>query len=280
VSGRSASASPARRKLSRSGCEAAARDRALFRRYRDGGDPNGREVLVRRFLPLARHLAARYARGEEPYDDLLQVACLALLRAIDRFDPARGAAFSTFAVPTIRGELKRHYRDKTWAVRVPRGLQDLAVAVTSARERLTVDLGRPATVGELAEHMGICECAVLEALRAGDAHSAASLDVASGREGSGVPLRDTLAYHEHGYDLADERASLDDLLDTLSRREREIVRLRFEEDLTQRQIGRRVGISQMQVSRILRNAIAALAATAESERAHATAPLSPVAAAH
>jgi RNA polymerase sigma-B factor len=245
----------------------------LFRRYRHGADPADREAIVRQYLPLARHLAAEFCSGGEPYDDLVQVASLALVRAIDRFDPTRGTAFSTFAVPTIRGELKRHYRDATWAVRVPRRLQDLAVAATSARERLSIDLGRSATVRELAEFMAISECAALEALRAGDAHSAASLDGCRGWAEPGLPLRDTLPYYEQGYELADERAALDDLLDTLTWREREVLRLRYEEDLTQRQIGRRIGISQMQVSRILRDAIAALAATAASEGARARTPL-------
>jgi RNA polymerase sigma-B factor len=249
--------------VARAGRAPAARDRLLFRRYRDGADPVDRDEMVRRFMPLARQLATRYAGGDEPYDDLLQVACLALVRAIDRFDPDRGVAFSSYAVPTIRGEIKRHYRDRTWAVRVPRGLQELAAAATAERERLTADLGRSPTVRELAERLHVSECALIDALLAGDAHDAMSLERPRGEDDGELTLGDGLAYHEPGYDLADARASLDRLLGTLCRRDREVLRLRFEEDLTQREIGRRIGISQMHVSRIIRGAIEQLGDAAE-----------------
>jgi RNA polymerase sigma-B factor len=237
--------------------------RRLFLRYRDRRDPVDREAMVRRYLPLARQLAARYSGGNEPFDDLLQVASIALVRAIDRFDPGRGVAFSSYAVPTIRGELKRHYRDKTWAVRVPRTLQERAVAVLSERERLSTELGRSPTVRELAERQGIGEPALLDALRAGDAHDAMSLE-APNADDDGLALSDTVPYHERGYDLADQRELVDRLLHTLCRRDREVMRLRFEEDLTQREIGLRIGVSQMHVSRILRDAIATLAESAET----------------
>jgi RNA polymerase sigma-B factor len=241
----------------------AARDRLLFRRYRNRADASARETLVQCYLPLARHIAARFRGGGEPYEDLVQVASLALVRAIDRFEPDRGAAFSSFAMPTISGELKRHFRDKTWAVRVPRSLQDFAVAVSAARERLSVDLGRSPTLRELARHLGIDEHLLLDALMAGDAYTATSLETPVLQDAGSIhTLGDTLAYHERGYDLADERASLERLLDTLTSRDREIVRLRFEEDMTQREIGQRMGISQMHVSRVLRAAIAALAEAA------------------
>jgi RNA polymerase sigma-B factor len=252
-----------RRGVARAGRAPAARDRLLFRRYRDAADPVDRDELVRRFMPLARQLAARYAGGDEPYDDLLQVACLALVRAIDRFDPDRGVAFSSYAVPTIRGEIKRHYRDKTWAVRVPRDLQELAVAATAERERLTADLGRSPTARELAERLHVSECALLDAVRAGDAYDAMSLELPRGEDDSELTLGDVLPYHERGYEMADARASLDRLLRTLCRRDREVLRLRFEEDLTQREIGRRIGVSQMHVSRIIRGAIEELGETAE-----------------
>jgi RNA polymerase sigma-B factor len=253
-----------RRGVARAGRSPAARDRLLFRRYRDAADPVDRDELVRRFMPLARQLAARYAGGDEPYDDLLQVACLALVRAIDRFDPERGVAFSSYAVPTIRGEIKRHYRDRTWAVRVPRDLQERAVAATAERERLTADLGRSPTVRELAARLDVSECALLDAVRAGDAYDAMSLDLARGEDDSEITLGDALPYHERGYDVADARASLDRLLGTLCWRDREVLRLRFEEDLTQREIGRRIGISQMHVSRIIRGAIEELAEAADA----------------
>ena len=222
--------------VARAGRAPAARDRLLFRRYRDADDPVDRDELVRRFMPLARQLAARYAGGGEPYDDLLQVACLALVRAIDRFDPDRGVAFSSFAVPTIRGEIKRHYRDRTWVVRVPR---------------------------ELAERLNVSESAVHQAVLAGHAHSAMSLEVPRGEDDAELTLGETIQCHERGYDVADARASLDWLLGTLCRRDREVLRLRFEEDLTQREIGLRIGVSQMHVSRIIRGAIEELGETAE-----------------
>jgi RNA polymerase sigma-B factor len=249
--------------VARAGRAPAARDRLLFRRYHDESDPVDRDDLVRRFMPLARKVAARYAGGNEPYDDLLQVACLALVRAIDRFDPSRGVAFSSFVVPTMRGEIKRHYRDKTWAVRVPRDLQDLAMAVSAERERMSRDLGRSPTARELCERMDISEDRLVDALSAGDAHDATSLEVPRGGDDSECTLRDTLPYHERGYDVADARASLDRLLRTLRRRDREVLRLRFVEDLTQREIGERIGVSQMHVSRILRDLITELGETAE-----------------
>ena len=249
--------------VARAGRAPAARDRLLFRRYRDADDPVDRDELVRRFMPLARQLAARYAGGGEPYDDLLQVACLALVRAIDRFDPDRGVAFSSFAVPTIRGEIKRHYRDRTWVVRVPRELQELAVAATAERERLSADLGRSPTDRELAERLNVSESAVHQAVLAGHAHSAMSLEVPRGEDDAELTLGETIQCHERGYDVADARASLDWLLGTLCRRDREVLRLRFEEDLTQREIGLRIGVSQMHVSRIIRGAIEELGETAE-----------------
>jgi RNA polymerase sigma-B factor len=253
----------AREGVARAGGAPAARDRLLFRRYHDRTDPVDRDELVRRFMPLARQVAARYAGGVEPYEDLLQVASLALVRAIDRFDPSRGVAFSSFVVPTMRGEIKRHYRDKTWAVRVPRGLQDLAMAVRAERGRLSRELGRSPTARELCERMAIDECELLDAIHAGDAWSATSLEVPRVGDDSETALRDTLAYHERGYELADARVSLERLLRTLCRRDREVVRLRFEEDLTQREIGERMDLSQMHVSRILQTIVAQLGETAE-----------------
>jgi RNA polymerase sigma-B factor len=253
----------ARQGVARAGCAPAARDRLLFHRYRDETDPVDRDELVRRFMPLARQVAARYAGGAEPFDDLLQVACIALVRAIDRFDPNRGVAFSSYVVPTMRGEIKRHYRDKTWAVRVPRALQDLALAVSAERERMGTVLGRSPTARELCERLEISEDELLDALHAGEAWDATSLDVRRGDDESELTLGDTLPYEEPGYELADVRASLECLVRTLCRRDREVVRLRFEEDLTQREIGKRVGVSQMHVSRLLRTITDELAETAD-----------------
>ena len=253
-----------RRGVARAGPAPAARDRLLFRRYRDERDPIDRDELLRRFMPLARQIASDYAGGTEPYDDLLQVACLALVRAIDRFDPGRGAAFSSYAVPTIRGELKRHFRDKTWAVRVPRNLQELAISAGRARDCLSATLGRAPTAPELSAHLNVDEGALLEALRAGAAHTAASLELPRSEQEPELTLGDSLPYHERGYEVVDARVSLEHLLCTLSRRDREILRLWFEEDLTQREIGARVGLSQMHVSRIIRGAVGQLGEAAEA----------------
>jgi RNA polymerase sigma-B factor len=251
------------RGVARAGRAPAARDRLLFRRYRDAADSVDRDEMVLRFMPLARRLAARYAGGDEPYDDLLQVASLALVRAIDRFDPDRGVAFSSYAIPTICGEIKRHYRDRTWAVRVPRSVQELAVAASPERARLTADLGRSPTVRELAERLHVSECALREAVTARNARDAVSLELPSAEGDSELTLGDVLAYHERGYDVVDARASLDGLLRTLCRRDREVLRLRFDEDLTQREIAGRIGVSQMHVSRIIRRAIEELSETTQ-----------------
>jgi RNA polymerase sigma-B factor len=234
-------------------------DRALFERYLDQRDPMDREMLVERFLPLARQLARRYARPDEPFDDLFQVACLGLINAIERFDLDRGVAFSSFAVPTIVGEIKRYFRDRTWSVRVPRDLQDLALKVGRAMTELTVRLHREPTVAEIVEQVGVCEEDVLEALEAYGAHKASSLDEPHRSDDDGTDtLGDVLGIEEHGFACAEDRATIDLLLRAITPREREVLRLRFEEDLTQGEIGEQIGLSQMQVSRIIRQAVARL----------------------
>jgi RNA polymerase sigma-B factor len=251
---------PPVRQRRHAGCdelERARRDRALFERYRDPADPVDRDVLVERFLPLARQLAARCPRATEPLDDLFQVACLGLVKAIDRFDVDRETAFSSYAVPTIMGELKRYFRDKTWPVRVPRDLKELALRVERAAERLTRDeLGRPPSVSELAEAVQASHEEVLEALEAITSYHSVSLDARRHNdEDDEATLADSLGQADNGYGQAEQRVLLDGLLRHLNPREREVVRLRFEEDLTQQEIGDRIGISQMQVSRILRASI-------------------------
>jgi RNA polymerase sigma-B factor len=236
------------------------RDALLFDRYRRTRDPRVREELVQRFLPLARSLAGRYQRSNEPFDDLIQVASLGLVKAIDRFDPDNGASFSSYAVPTILGELKRHFRDRTWSVRVPRGLQESSMKVDKEVERLRTQLGRGPTVQELSAGTGLSEEDVLEALQAGDAHSATSLETPRSREEEEGTLADTLGADDDGFALAEDRATLASLLTILSDRDLEVLRLRFEEDMSQAQIGEIIGVSQMQVSRILRRAVAALRA--------------------
>jgi RNA polymerase sigma-B factor len=245
----------------------AAQDRALFARYLDQRDPVDREMLIERFLPLARQLARRYQRPEEPFDDLYQVACLGLVKAIDRFDLEREVAFSSYAVPTILGEIKRYFRDRTWSVRVPRDLQELALKVDRAVSGLSLDLHRQPTVAEIAARLGAEEEDVLEALEASGAYRATSLDAPRATEDdSGETLGDTLGTEEHGFALAEDRATIARLMRSLGPREREVLRLRFEEDLTQGEIGERIGVSQMQVSRIIRQSLGRLRSFAATDR--------------
>jgi RNA polymerase sigma-B factor len=240
-------------------------DRRLLVRYRAGGDPAAREQLVERFLPLARQLARRYQRGGEQLDDLVQVASLGLLKAIDRFDPARETAFSSFAVPTILGELKRHFRDKGWAVRVPRDLQEMAVRVDRVADDMSRELGRAPTPGEIAERTGASLEQVLEAREASAAYRAVSLDrPRSEEDDDGDSYSDAFGIEDPGFGLAEDSATVDRLMRVLTEREREVLRLRFEEDLTQSEIGQRVGVSQMHVSRLIRQSIARLRDEANS----------------
>jgi RNA polymerase sigma-B factor len=227
-------------------------DRQLFARYRESGDPRARDELVERFLPLARRLAARYQRAEEPFEDLVQVAALGLIKAVERYDPARGTAFSSFAVPTITGELRRYFRDHTWAIHVPRELQERTLEVQRARERLWLSLGRSPTVGEVAGAIGRAEEVVLEALQAASAYRAGSLDQPRGPEGEQETVGAGVGEEDRGFLLAEQRARLEPLTRILTERERDVLRLRFAEDLTQAEIGERIGVSQMQVSRIIR----------------------------
>ncbi len=237
-------------------------DRELFARARVG-DERAREQLAERYLPLARRLARRYQRSEEPLEDLEQVASLGLLKAIDRFDADRDVAFSSFAVPTILGEVKRHFRDRTWSVRVPRDLQELALRVDRAAAELSLDKRRAPTIAELAEAVGTTEEQVLEALRAAGAYHAGSLDAPprAGRPDADAPgesLADALGEEEEGFEQAENRATLAPLLAHVSHRERLVLVMRFGEDMTQTEIGERIGVSQMQVSRLIRQALARL----------------------
>ena len=240
-------------------------DRRLLERYHREGDPAAREALVQRFLPLARQLARRYQRGGEPLDDLIQVASLGLLKAIDRFDPARETAFSSFAVPTILGELKRHFRDKGWSVRVPRDLQELAVKVEPVAEELARELGRAPTPAEIAERIGATLEQVLEAREAAGAYRAVSLDRPRDGRGRGGrrPRGRRSASRTPASASAEDAATVERLMRVLTEREREVLRLRFAEDLTQSEIGERVGVSQMHVSRLIRQSVARLREAAD-----------------
>jgi RNA polymerase sigma-B factor len=229
--------------------------RELLRRWHADGDAHARAVVAERMLPLAHGLARRYSGRGEPLDDLEQVACVGLLKAIDRFDPARGAKFTTFAVPTIAGELKRHFRDRGWMLRVPRDVQELTARLASAREALTSELGRAPRVEELARDAGASVERAVEAMNAADAYRTQSLD--EPRVDGAEPAA-ALACADEGFERAEERFMLERGLGALAPREREILRLRFAEGLTQREIAAAVGLSQMHVSRLIRRSVAAL----------------------
>jgi RNA polymerase sigma-B factor len=231
----------------------------LFERWQHDRDPRAREELVARFLPLSRKLARRYSGAREPFDDLLQVASLGLVKAIDRYDPGRETAFSSFAVPTILGELKRYFRDLGWAVHVPRGAQELAVKVEEVNHRLTARDGRAPSVQALAQYMELAVEDVLDALETARAHHAASLDAPhDDGDGDGGSLVETFGRSDQRLTNADDRLTVSAAARLLTEREREVLSLRFVDDLTQSEIAARVGVSQMQVSRILRRSIARL----------------------
>jgi RNA polymerase sigma-B factor len=240
-------------------------DLELFARMRVDGDLYARELLVERYLPLARRLARRYQHTDEPIEDLVQVASIGLLKAVDRFDCSREVMFSSYAVPTILGELKRHFRDRTWSVRVPRDLQELALRVDQTVTRLSLGQRRSPSVGEIARAVEASEEQVLEALEAMGAYRAGSLDAPrSTREEETESVAEALGSSDHGFDRAEDRATLEPLMGHISERERTVLRLRFGEDLTQAEIGERIGVSQMQVSRLIRQALARLRASARA----------------
>jgi RNA polymerase sigma-B factor len=228
----------------------------LFRAHRSG-DRRAREQLVERFLPLARSIARRYARRGEPLEDLEQVASLALIRAIDGFDADRGTAFSSYAVPSIAGAIKRHYRDAGWSVRPPRELQDLALNVIRLEEELPTATGAPPTAAVIAHQLKVSVEAVLEAREAYQARFCDSLDRPLNMRGSDAPgsLLDGLAARDGELARAEDRVLVDGLLRALDDRERLAVELYYQRELTQVEIGERLGCSQMHVSRILRGAI-------------------------
>jgi RNA polymerase sigma-B factor len=235
-------------------------DRRLLLRYHEHGDPSAREALVERFLPLARQLARRYQRTNEPLDDLMQVASVGLVKAIDRFDPSRGTAFSTYAVPTILGELKRYFRDSGWAVHVPRGMQERVMKLDTAAQELHRKLGRSPQPKELAAQLECSEEEVLEAMEAASAYDAVSLEAQRGDSDNGGSdtFQDTLGTDEERYELVEYGATIAPTLKALSPRERLILHLRFVEDMTQSEIADRIGVSQMHVSRLIRRSLARL----------------------
>jgi RNA polymerase sigma-B factor len=246
--------SPEQRKL---------QDERLLLRYHRDGDLAAREELVVRFMPLAGQLAARYRHAGESHEDLVQVACLGLLKAVDRYDPERGrAGFMRYAVPTMLGELKRHFRDKGWSVHVPRATQELVLKVSEALGSLPAKLGRAPRPRDLAEAVGCPVEQVLEAMEAATAYEATSLDAPrAGTEDDGVwTYADSLAEEDPGYERVDIGETLRGTLSALPDRERLILRLRFERDMTQAEIAERIGVSQMHVSRLLRRSLDRLSA--------------------
>jgi len=231
------------------------RELSILWAHRD--QEHARAALVARFMPLARSLARRYERSSEPLDDLVQVASMGLVKAIDRFDPARGNAFVSFAVPTILGELRRYFRDCCWDVHVPRGAQELALRVEQTQSQLTISLGRPVTVRELAEYLELDVERVLDAMAARDAYVVSSLDAPrSNADGTDAgTYGDSIGEVDGRYELVEERGTIAGALAHLPERERTVLRLRFEEDMTQSEIAAEIGVSQMHVSRLLCHAL-------------------------
>jgi RNA polymerase sigma-B factor len=227
------------------------------------GDPTIRRELVEAHLGLAEYLARRLSHRGESIDDLVQVGSMALLKAVDRFDPGRGVEFSTYATHTIAGELKRHFRDKGWAVRAPRRMQELYLTLGDCIGRLSQELGRSPTIGELAAETRVSEEEVLEALEAGQAYRLASLDAPVPGDDEGENLASHLGDEDPRMLAAEERATLSPLMESLPPRQQLILHLRFFEGLTQLELAKRLGISQMHVSRLLARSLADLRAAAE-----------------
>lgn len=233
----------------------AARERMLLERYHRHGDTTARDQLAEEMLPLARALAGRYAGRGEPLDDLVQVACIGIMKAIDGFDTSRDVRFSSYATPTVLGEIKRHFRDRTWALHVPRGTQELQLKVAKARDDLTNQLGRSPTVEEISEAVDASMEDTLSAIQSAQAHRTRSFDEPAGEDST---LAESLGGTDPELGRAEIRVMLDDAMASLSDRDREILRLRFEEDMTQTEISSLIGVSQMQVSRLIRQSLARL----------------------
>ena len=233
----------------------AARERELLKRVHEAGDPTARDELAEEMLPLARALAGRYAGRGEPLDDLVQVACIGIMKAIDGFDLSREVRFSSYATPTVLGEIKRYFRDKTWAMRVPRGMQELQLEIARARDKLTNELGRSPNVQELAEAVDAPFEEVLQTIQSQDARRTRSLEEPVGED---MTLADSVGGVDPELGRAEIRVLLQNAFGVLSDRDQEVLRLRFEEDLTQTEISKRIGVSQMQVSRLIRQSLARL----------------------
>jgi RNA polymerase sigma-B factor len=235
-----------------------------FHRLRATGDPRARVELIERALPLAHQIARRYARGGEPFDDLLQVARLGLVKAVDRFDPTRGVAFSTYAVPTMVGEIKRHFRDAGWAIHLPRSLQERVLQVEQANQSLAGRIGRNPTVAEIADHTDLGAEEVVEAIDAASAYETRSLDAPAPADDEGRSYADTLGQPDERFQFVEDCGAVSVALRTLPTRDRRILHMRFMQGMTQSEIARQIGVSQMQISRLLRRALEDLRKQAEA----------------
>ena len=233
----------------------------LTRRWQRDGDQRARERLVELYSPLARSLARRYARSSVPQEDLIQIAYLGLVKAIDRFDPDRGGTLQAFAVPTVLGELRRYFRDSGWGAHVPRGAKEMALKVREARDRLTNETGQAPTANKLAEFMELDLEEVVEGLQALRAYETAPLEASTDGEDETGGIVSVLGSEDDGYKQVEDRVLLESALETLSERKRLILRMRFQQELTQSQIAERIGCSQMQVSRVLSSTLGELRET-------------------
>lgn len=230
--------------------------RELFRRFKEEGDMDAREELVMSHLNLVRFIANKFKNRGEPIDDLIQVGYLGLLKAIDRFDPSRGLEFTTFATPTIMGEIKRHFRDKGWSVRVPRRLQELSAKVNQATDTLTSQLQRSPTIAEIADYLDATVDEVLEAMESSSAYSSVSLEAPSGADDDDTPsVIDRYATEDSDLAFTDDRIIIEEALASFSPRERDVIEMRFLKGMTQIEIAEKLGISQVQVSRLLRRTL-------------------------
>lgn len=230
--------------------------RELFRRFKEEGDMDAREKLVMSHLNLVRFIANKFKNRGEPIDDLIQVGYLGLLKAIDRFDPSRGLEFTTFATPTIMGEIKRHFRDKGWSVRVPRRLQELSAKVNQATDTLTSKLQRSPTIAEIADYLDATVDEVLEAMESSSAYSSVSLEAPSGADDDDTPsVIDRYATEDSDLAFTDDRIIIEEALASFSPRERDVIEMRFLKGMTQIEIAEKLGISQVQVSRLLRRTL-------------------------
>ncbi len=253
---RSAASRAARRSAGRRVAWDKDRTRELFRRYKEEGDSEARDQLIVSHLNLVRFLASKFKNRGESLEDLIQVGTIGLIKAIDRFDPERGLEFTTYATPTIMGEIKRHFRDKGWSVRVPRRLQELSAKVNQATDELTNQLQRSPSVAEIAEHLGSTVDEVLEAMESSSAYSSVPLEGGgSGEDDEAPSVIDHYATEDPDLAASDDRIVLEQAIADFSPREQEVVKMRFDEGLTQVEIAERLGISQVQVSRLLRRTL-------------------------